>query len=228
MTMAANAHPPVPRTAQQHAVEALRRSIVSGELKPGERVNQEDFAERVGLSVAPVREALRVLEQEGQLTYLPRRGYFVTELRFDDLAEIYELRALLEARAARHALPSLDDDAIARITEAARECVEAAVAGDVAAELAANRRFHFAILEAPGQPHILRLIQLLWDSTEAYRAMYYNSPDERAASIDAHDSILAAIGDRDADRLVAELDAHRGRALSVLDEVLRPREPPPS
>jgi DNA-binding GntR family transcriptional regulator len=72
------------------------------------------------------------------------------------------------------------------------------------------------------------MIQLLWDSTEAYRAMYYNSPTERAASIDAHDSILVAIGDRDADRLVAELDAHRGRALSVLEEVLRPREQPSS
>jgi DNA-binding GntR family transcriptional regulator len=216
--------PPVPGTAQQHAVEALRRAIVAGALKPGERVNQEDFADQVGLSVAPVREALRVLEQEGQLTYLPRRGYFVTELHYDDLAEIYELRALLEARAARHALPTLDDDAVQRITDAARECVVAATAGDVAAELAANRRFHFAIVEAPGQPHALRLIQLLWDSTEAYRAMYYNAPAERAASLDAHDRILAAIRDRDGDRLVAELDAHRGRALNVLEEVLRPRE----
>ncbi len=175
-----------------------------------------------------MREALRVLEQEGQVTYLPRRGYFVTELRIDDLDEIYELRALLEARAARHALPSLDDDALARIADAARACVAAATAGDVAAELAANRRFHFAILEAPGQPHALRLIRLLWDSTEAYRAMYYNSPTERAASLDAHERILAAIGDRDADRLVAELDAHRGRALRVLEEVLRPREAPPT
>ena len=223
-TAAVSAHPPVPQTAQQHAVEALRRSIVAGALKPGERVNQEGFAEQLGLSVAPVREALRVLEQEGQLTYRPRRGYFVTELRFDDLTEIYELRALLEARAARHALPSLDAEAIARIADAARACAEAAAAGDVAAEFAANRRFHFAILHAPGQPHALRLIQLLWDSTEAYRAMYYNSPTERAASIDAHDRILAAIGDRDADRLVAELDAHRGRALSVLEEVLAPRD----
>ena len=72
------------------------------------------------------------------------------------------------------------------------------------------------------------MIRLLWDSTEAYRAMYYNSPAERAASIDAHDRILAAIRDRDADRLVAELDAHRERALSVLEEVLRPREQPSS
>jgi DNA-binding GntR family transcriptional regulator len=207
-------------TAQQHAVEALRRLIVSGALRPGARVNQEDVAAELGLSVAPVREALRVLEQEGQVTYLPRRGYFVTELRMADLEEIYALRALLEARAARHALPALDDEALERVREAARACVEAAASGDVAGELAANRRFHFGLLEAPGQPHALRVIRLLWDSTEAYRAMYYNSPEERRASLDAHDAILAAVDARDPERLVGELDAHRERALEVLRGLL--------
>ena len=211
---------PVLGTAQQHAVESLRRLIVAGELRPGQRVNQEDVASRVGLSVAPVREALRVLEQEGQVTYWPRRGYFVTELALADLSEIYELRRLLEERAVRRALPLLDEDAEQRIAQAARECVDAAEAGDVAAELDANRRFHFAIFDAPGQPHVLRVIRLLWDSTEAYRAMYYNSADERIASIEAHDRILDAIRARNADRLVAELDVHRGRALEVLARVL--------
>ncbi|HWI72463.1 MAG TPA: GntR family transcriptional regulator [Baekduia sp.] len=208
-------------TAQQHAVEALRTLIVSGALRPAARVNQEDVAAELGLSVAPVRESLRVLEQEGQVTYLPRRGYFVTELNIADLEEIYGLRALLEERAARHALPVLDDEALARVREAARACVTAAEAGDVAAELAANRRFHFGLLDAPGQPHALRVIRLLWDSTEAYRAMYYNSPEERRASLDAHDAILAAATARDADALVAELHDHRERALAVLREILR-------
>jgi DNA-binding GntR family transcriptional regulator len=208
-------------TAQQHAVSELRARIVSGALAPGARVNQEDVAAEVGLSVAPVREALRVLEQEGQLTYLPRRGYFVTELRMADLQEIYELRALLEERAARHALPTLDAEALERIGQAARDCADAAGRGDVAAELAANRRFHFGIVEAPDRPHALRVIKLLWDSTEAYRAMYYNSPEERHASLDAHDRILDALRTGDADRLVAELDAHRDRALDVLQTILR-------
>jgi DNA-binding GntR family transcriptional regulator len=207
-------------TAQQHAVEWLRRLIIAGELRPGQRINQEHLAERIGLSVAPVREALRVLEQEGQVTYLPRRGYFVTELKAADLREIYELRRLLEERAAREALPELDEDALDRIREAARECVDAVRNGDVAAELAANRRFHFAILESPSRPHIMRVIRLLWDSTEAYRALYYNSPEERGRSIDAHDRILEAIAAGDADRLVAELDAHRQRALDVLARIL--------
>lgn len=208
------------RTAQQHAVESLRGLLVAGELRPGERVNQEDVAARIGLSLAPVREALRVLEQEGQVTYIPRRGYFVTELRMSDLREIYELRQLLEARAARHALPGLDAEALERIERAARDCVDAADAGDVGAELAANRHFHFAILGATTQPHALRLIRLLWDSTEAYRAMYYNLADERRRSVEAHDRIMAALRTGDADRLVTELDEHRDRALHVLAGML--------
>jgi len=190
------APPAVLGTAQQHATEALRALIVRGDLRPGQRVNQEDLAAQLG------------------------RGYFVTELRFGDLQEIYALRAILEERAARQALPALDDEALERIAEAARDCVEAAEAGDVAAELAANRRFHFAILAAPGHPHVMRVIRLLWDSTEAYRAMYYNSPAERHEAVAAHERILAALRANDADRLVAELDAHRARALDVLGTIL--------
>jgi DNA-binding GntR family transcriptional regulator len=209
-----------PGTAQQHAVESLRRLIGSGALKPGARVNQEAVADQAGLSVAPVREALRVLEQEGQVTYLPRRGYFVTELRSDDLVEIYELRRLLEQRAARRALPRIDEDRLALILEAADSCASAAGAADVAAELAANRRFHLAILEPCGQPHLMRLIRMLWDSTEAYRAIYYDLPEERAASLEAHDEIVDAIRRRDVDALVAALNAHRERALRILKRLL--------
>jgi DNA-binding GntR family transcriptional regulator len=209
-----------PGTAAQHALEELRRAIVAGELRPGQRVGQEEIAERLGLSLAPVREALAALEQEGQLTYKPRRGYFVTELRLEDLREIYELRTLLEGRAARRAAPLLDPEALERIELAAREVTTAAEAGDVPAELAANRRFHFALLEAPGQTHALRLIRLLWDSTETYRALYYNSPSERKQAVAAHKRILAALRVGDTDRLVAELDAHRRRALDRLGEIL--------
>lgn len=210
-----------PRTTQDHALDWLRHAIVSADLRPGERVRQEEVAARIGVSVAPVREALRVLEQEGQVTYRPRRGYFVTELRADDLLEIYDLRQVLEARAVRHALPTVDDDALARIELAAADCLCAAQSGDVAAELEANRRFHFGILDAPTAPHTVRVIRRLWDSTEAYRALYYNLPDERRATIEAHDRIIEAVRAGDADRTVAELDAHRRRALETLVRILR-------
>jgi DNA-binding GntR family transcriptional regulator len=209
-----------PSTVQQHAVDWLRRAIVSGELKPGERVPQDEIAARIGVSLIPVREALRVLESEGQLTYRPHRGYFVTTLRIEDLTEIYRLRETLEAQAVRRALPDIDDEGLQRMADTAAECSAAARAGDIARELEANRRFHFTLFEHPSQPHTERLIQLLWDSTEAYRALYYNSPKERAAADRAHERILSAVRRRDADGLVTELDSHRNRALATLSSIL--------
>ena len=207
-------------TTTQHAVDALRRAIVAGELSPGGRIRQEQFAERLGTSIGPVREALRILEQEGQVTYQPRRGYLVTELRMADLLEIYELRRLIETQAVREALPALDEEATDRIEAAARECVDAVESGDIARELAANRRFHMALLDSPDHPHTMRVLGMLWDSTEAYRGLYYAVADERHEAISAHDVILDALRLRDADALVAALDAHRQRALDVLEGVL--------
>jgi DNA-binding GntR family transcriptional regulator len=213
--------PPVPvGTVGQHALEALRSAIVAGELRPGQRIRQDEVAESLGVSVAPVREALATLEQEGQVAYRPRRGYFVTELRIEDLEEIYELRQVLEERAARAALPGLDDDALQRIVAAAQDCVVAAENGNIAAELSANRRFHFALLDSDAQVHTMRVIRLLWDSTEAYRALYYSSAEERRRASDAHDRIIDAVRGKDADLLVRELDEHRERALVVLRGIL--------
>ena len=205
-----------PDTTQQHAVEWLRQAIVAGVLKPGERIPQEEIAERIGVSLIPVREALRVLEGEGQVTYRPRRGYAVTVLRIEDLTEIYELRRVLEGQAVRRALPDVDDAAIARMTHSANECSEAAAAGHISRELEANRRLHFALFEHPSQPHALRLIRLLWDSTEAYRALYYVLPGAAAEADSAHRAIIAAVADGDATRAVALQDAHRERALERL------------
>ena len=211
---------PRPRTTPEHALEGLRQAILAGELRPGQRIAQEEVAQALSISVAPVREALRTLEQEGQVTYIPRRGYFVTELSIEELDEIYGLRRVLEELAVRRALPDLTRDDVRRLELAARDCANAADAGDIGAELDANRRFHFAILQSPSQPHIHRVIRLLWDSTEAYRAIYYNSAVERRQSIQAHDRILAAIRAGDVESLISELNDHRQRALDVLRRIL--------
>ena len=87
---------PVLSTAQQVAVTWLRRAIARGALRPGERIGQDAAAAQIGVSPIPVREALRILESEGLVTYVPRRGYFVTELNLADVEEIYHLRGLLE------------------------------------------------------------------------------------------------------------------------------------
>lgn len=202
----------------------MRRAIVEGELRPGSHIQQDEIAERIGVSLIPAREALKVLEGEGQVTYIPRKGYFVSELHAEDLIEVNMLRELLEDRAARAAVDLLDDDALDRLEQAAKDCSVASTTGDVAAELAANRRFHFGIFEVGAGIHMMRLIRLLWESTEAYRAIYYNVEAERQAADDAHVRILDAARARDADRLVTELDAHRDRALQTLVQILSGQE----
>jgi DNA-binding GntR family transcriptional regulator len=194
--------------------------MVDGTLRPGDRIRQEMVAGALDLSLIPVREALRVLESEGQVTYRPRRGYAVTELDVGELGEIYELRRLLEGEAVRRALAQLGDDDLRRMRDAVTANARAAAAGDVGEALVTNRQFHFAIFEAAGSQHLVRLIRLLWESTETYRALYNNSPDARAAIEDEHGRILAALEARDAGAVIAELDRHRAHALESLGRIL--------
>jgi DNA-binding GntR family transcriptional regulator len=213
---AAEGAPPQLATAQEVAIAWLRRAIAAGELRPGDRIGQEAVAADIGVSLIPVREALRILESEGLVTYRPRRGYLVTELDLADFEEIYRLRALIEADAVRRGIHRMGPAELAELEAAADDCVAAAAAEDVAGELAANRRFHFLLFALADSTHQERLIRLLWDATVAYRALYYALPGESTEADRAHRRIIAAARAGDADRLIAELDAHRGRALASI------------
>lgn len=207
-------------TAQDRAAAALRTAILEGGLRPGQRVNQEAWAARVGVSLIPVREALRALAGEGLVTYRQRRGYVVTELDLAELEEVYALRRLLESEALRRGVPLATVETLAALGEAADACRNAAEAGDVAGQLEANRRFHGLLHGLAGSRPLTRLIDLLWDPTEAYRALYYALPGEAAEADRAHRAILDAVACRDAERAVALQDVHRERALERLREAL--------
>jgi DNA-binding GntR family transcriptional regulator len=170
------------------------------------------------VSLIPVREALRALAGEGLVTYRPRRGYAVTELDLAELEEVYRLRSLLETDALLRGVPHAGSDDLVALEHAADDCAAAAAAGDVAGQLAANRRFHSRLHGLAGSRALCRLIDLLWDSTEAYRALYYVLPGEAAAADRAHRAILAAVTAGDAEGAVRLQDAHRERALARLRE----------
>src|SRR5215470_8359730 len=100
----------VARTSLRHMVgEQLREAIASGELAPGERLNEVAVAKRLGVSPTPVREAFRDLEQSGLIVVEPHRGATVRPLTHHDLSEIYSLRAHLEQMAIKLAHPRLDE-----------------------------------------------------------------------------------------------------------------------
>jgi DNA-binding GntR family transcriptional regulator len=209
-----------PPTAQEAVLAALRQAIVSGELRPGEQVRQDALAERFGVSRVPLREALKILEGEGSVTYLPRRGYFVAELSLSDLLEVYRIRELLEAEAVRVGLPLMGDDQIAAFAAAVEACAVAARAGDLAAMAEANRRLHFLLVSAAGMPRLERQIRILWDATDVYRSVYYAAPANRAVVEAEHREILAAVQARDSERTVARLDEHRNRAVTHIRGLL--------
>jgi DNA-binding GntR family transcriptional regulator len=209
-----------PATAQEAVAAALRQAIVERQLRPGDRIRQEEVAQRLGVSVIPVREALKVLEGEGQVTYQPRQGYAVAQLNLADLAEVYRLRELLEAEAVRAALPHLADADVDEIAAEFEAVTAALAAGRLSEAMAANRRAHFRLFETARMPVLLRHVRMLWDSTQAYRALYYNEAARQRAVDREHGEILAALRARNAERVLALLDAHRRHALGALAEVL--------
>lgn len=194
----------------------LRRSIVAGELAPGEPLRQDALAERFGVSRVPLREALKTLEGEGQVLYQPHRGYQVARLSLDDLLEVYRLRQLLEAEAARRAVECADDADVAEARTAAAAVEAASAAADVLAMTEANRRFHFALVRAARMPRLERIVRVLWDATDTYRAVYYGDPDNRRRVEREHAQIVDAFAAGDAERLVRLLDEHRDHAVDAL------------
>lgn len=209
-----------PQTAQQFVLEELRRAITSGELRPGGQIRQDALAARFEVSRVPLREALKALEAEGLVVHHVHRGYFVAELSLADLEEIYRIRELLETEAVRMAVRRKPDGVVAALERIQREVEQAADEGDVPAMAAANRCFHFTLIEASGMPRLVRLIATLWDSTDAYRSLYYTEDPHRKQAVREHRAVISALRLGDEDATVRRLDEHRAHAVAALREVL--------
>ncbi|WP_035768461.1 GntR family transcriptional regulator [Arthrobacter castelli] len=209
-----------PPTAQAFVLEQLRQAIVAGELLPGQALRQDALAERFGVSRVPLREALKTLEGEGQVVYEPHRGYKVARLSMDDLLEVYRIRELLEAEAARIAVKRADDGVVDELRQTADEINAASDAGDLLTMTEANRRFHFIMVKAANMPRLERLVQVLWDATDTYRYVYYGTPANRAVVRREHDQMIDAFARRDAEELITMLDLHRKHAIASLRNFL--------
>ena len=209
-----------PATAQAAVLAELRARILSGALPPGSALRQDDLAADLGVSRVPLREALRILESEGHVTYEAHRGYRVVELSLADLTEIYRLRTVIEDDLARASVAALRDPEVAsiRAAHAALSRLERGGEPDPAGLATVNRAFHWAILR-PG-PRAHRVLTTLWDASDAYRAHWFARPTNVERGAREHAQLLAAVERRDAGAVVALLDAHREGAVAALREVL--------
>ena len=207
-------------TAQEGVLRELRLQIASGKLKPGQQVIQDSLAASLGVSRVPLREALKVLEGEGQVTYHPHRGYFVADLSVADLVEVYRIRSILEDEALRVGVPLLTDDDIEYLEDILVDVEAAAKTGNVTAVTAANRRFHFAIFEASNMPRLVRMIRNQWDATDAYRGVYFAATENLTHMNTEHRHMISALIARDVETAIAQQAAHRENSVNVVSQAI--------
>lgn len=172
------------RTLREQAVERLRDGILDFQFKAGERLVERSLCERLGVSRTVVREALRHLEAEGLVEVLPHQGPAVARPDVSQAAQVYEIRALLEAEAARAAAVRADAADVARLVEANR-AIQAAFANGTGREvLRATADFYELLFAIAGHSVAWHLVQGLNARVNYLRAMTISRPN-RAADADA-------------------------------------------
>lgn len=151
---------------------ALRDAILKGELKPGERLMELHLANKLGVSRTPIREAIRMLEQEGLAITIPRKGAQVAKMTEKDLEDVLEVRDALDELAVSSALRSMTPEYLESLDEALQAFNDAIKTGEVRDIVDADERFHNCIYEATGNPKLITIIQGLREQMYRYRYEY--------------------------------------------------------
>ena len=206
------------------ALERLRESIILGELTPGAPLRLEELAQRLGMSISPIREAVRQLEALGLAEHVPHHGAKVMELDVEELRELFYIRLAIETMAVRRAAERFDpaDEATARAHLAAYD--EARHRADTLGAMREHTAFHFTLYEAARSSWLLRLIRPCWDSCERYRPVLLA---EKGTLQDRHEELdvelLAACVAHDADRAAQALHDHLETAADIYAVELKGR-----
>jgi DNA-binding GntR family transcriptional regulator len=191
-------------------VEIVREAIMSGDLAPGSPLRQEDLAQRFAAGRPPVREALKQLEMEGLITYRARRGYIVTPLSVADVQEIFEIRSLLEVRAAYFAAQNRTEADVAHLETIVQqmEALDIQTPADATSFSRMNRAFHNVIFVVSGRKMISEIMNRLQNRVERYiRYGSFNIRDQERVN-DQHRQILDAFARRDHDLIAAVSRVH--------------------
>jgi DNA-binding GntR family transcriptional regulator len=206
------------------ALERLRESIILGELTPGAPLRLEELAQRLGMSISPIREAVRQLEALGLAEHVPHHGAKVMGLDVEELRELFSIRLAIETMAVRRAAEifAAEDEDRARAHLAVYD--EARHRSDTRAAMREHTAFHFTLYEAARSSWLLRLIRPCWDSCERYRPVLLA---ERGALQDRHEELdvelLEACAAHDPERAGSALRAHLELATDIYAVELKGR-----
>lgn len=202
---------------RERVKDVILQRIVSGEYPPGSRLVETRIAQELGVSQAPVREALRDLEQLGCIVHEPFRGCSVRAFSAEELLEAFPVRAALEALAARLAAEHIPEGELLRLADLLETMRAAARRGDAHAQSQANASFHATIVRASRNATLERQWQLLEPFSRTYLTVSQPGLDLLALS-ERHIPILEALRARDPDAAAAAMHQHLMDAAELLRE----------
>jgi DNA-binding GntR family transcriptional regulator len=204
---------------RQQVYASLREALTSGRFAPGQKVTFRYVAGELGVSLTPVREAMRRLVAEGAFEMNPNRSVRVPLMTRDKVLELRDIRMELEGLAAAKAALAATRNQIAGIRRAAREIIVARNRGDGATDRQKVREFHFAVYAAAGQPTLLRLIEGLWLQTGPYMNLLYPDFISSSRGPAGRQRLIEALQVRDATAARREMENDIRRALSYVADL---------
>ncbi len=177
--------------------ESLRQAIIMGELKPGERLMEIQFAEKMGVSRTPVREAIRKLELEGLVVMIPRKGAHVAELSVKDIIDVLEIRSSLDGLATKLAAERITEEELNNIKNNIQQFAQNMEKNNVQGLIKKDVEFHELIYKASRNEKLVHIATNLKDQIHRFRVVYlkdYSSPKEL---VKEHQDIYDALKKRD-------------------------------
>jgi DNA-binding GntR family transcriptional regulator len=207
--------------------QAMRQAIVTCVIKPGERLNVEELAQKFGVSLTPVRGAIQQLATEGLIEIRPRSGTFVANLNAQEVDETFKIRCALECLAGEEAVRRISPEQIRRLKELLRSLKRKVVTDeDRKTHEKDNSELHQTIVEASGNRKLGEMYNALNAHIKIVRihAAETNWPVRMQEEHAEHETIVAALEARDADALSAALRKHIYRAKDSMLAALKASE----
>ncbi len=175
----------------------LRKAILTGELKPGERLMEIHLANKLGVSRTPIREAIRKLELEGLVIMIPRRGAEVAQITEKSLKDVLEVRRALDALCAELACDRISGEETVKLKQACDEFERAVATEDATTIAAADVAFHDIIVRATGNERLVQMINNLSEQMYRYRFEYIKDESRHDNLVREHRIIYDSIILRD-------------------------------
>ena len=171
----------------------LREAILKGELKPGERLMELQLAAKLGVSRTPIREAIRMLEQEGLAVTIPRKGAEVAKMTEKDMEDVLQIREALDELAAKIACEQISEEQLEELVATMHEFEESTKTDNVKKIAEADVKFHDIIYQSPGNPKLVNMLNNLREQMYRYRVEYLKDENNYPTLMKEHKDIVEGL-----------------------------------